>query len=148
MDPNKPCPNCERLFNRMKHAALAEGWISVDEVANVFGPAIRRLDSEILPPGSSANQKAVVSFFESIKYDLYKRAVGAEQAVEISKREQAKHGQSYNVDRVHKEQRYPESHETGEYPSSEHSAERLQKWKEATRLGRMHTMEGLGSNDG
>lgn len=115
---------------------IEEGWISVDELHHVWTVAIRDLEQKVYPEGSSPHRQSVISFFESIKYELFKRAK-AEKSV--LKRDDSRNYPERSDSQPHEERgsRSPEPPDLNR-----------EKWQERVKLGRMHAMEGLGRKDG
>lgn len=51
----------------------ALGWVSVQEIRNVFSVALRKLDVEIWPDRTTGNRDQILKHFETVQYELYKR---------------------------------------------------------------------------
>lgn len=51
------------------------GYITAEEVSNVWTEAMRRLD-ESVPHGGIMPKRVFLDFFEAVKFDLFKRAKG------------------------------------------------------------------------
>ena len=117
--------------------SMEEGWVSIDEIQNVWCEAIRKLEMTVYPPGSSPHRSAIISFFESVKYELYNR----------SKAEKQDRVQQYNYSGPDPEQSGAKQDEERGSASSDPSDINRERWKERTQLGRMYAMEGSGGKD-
>lgn len=113
---------------------LEEGWISIDDVANVWQEAIRKLEQEVYPPGNSPHRDSIIGFFESVKYELWKRSYP----------EKKKRVQHYNNTRKNPEPGNTEQNQDGTSVSPNASDIDREKRDARTKSNRMHAVEGLG----
>jgi len=53
----------------------SHGWVSIQEIKNVFIETLRELDAYVMPKGGPvANRDAVLKCFDTMQYKLYRRA--------------------------------------------------------------------------
>ena len=115
-----------------------EGWVAIDAINNTWTEAVRRFEREIFPLGASPQRDVILSYFESIKYELYKRA-------SLEKERNVK--QRHNI-REDPKQASPEPHQGRESAGDDSTSVNRERWKERTQFGRMHSMAGLGGENG
>jgi hypothetical protein len=60
------------------------GWISIQDVKNVFHEQLRNFDVQVWPAGTTGQRTYVQKFVDSLQHELYRRAKAHYQAFLIA----------------------------------------------------------------
>ena len=72
--PEAAAPQLSSSREQTNAFAPELGWISIEEIGNVFREMLMRLDKEVMPDNGRWSKPDTLKLFESTKFELFKRS--------------------------------------------------------------------------